>query len=55
MPGDDQKNVPLISAFKHYAQLDRSQAVLLARRFIPVIQAFDPAILEEIKGRRGPA
>jgi isopenicillin-N N-acyltransferase like protein len=46
-----QKNVHLyFRLFKHYAQLDRSQAISLARRFIPVVQAFDPAILEEIKG-----
>jgi isopenicillin-N N-acyltransferase-like protein len=46
-----QKNVHLyFRLFQHYAQLDRPQAVSLARRFIPVIQAFDPAILEEIRG-----
>ena len=46
-----QKNVHLyFRLFKHYAQLDRGQAISLARRFIPVIQAFDPAILEEIRG-----
>jgi len=46
-----QKNVHLyFRLFKHYAQLDRSQAISLAKRFIPVIQAFDPAILEEMKG-----
>ena len=46
-----RKNVHLyFRLFKHYAQLDRDQAISLVRRFIPVIQAFDPAILEEIRG-----
>jgi isopenicillin-N N-acyltransferase-like protein len=46
-----RKNVHLyFRLFKHYARLDRDQAITLARRFIPVIQAFDPAILEEIRG-----
>jgi isopenicillin-N N-acyltransferase-like protein len=46
-----RKNVHLyFRLFQHYAQMDRNQAISLAQRFIPVIQAFDPAILEEIKG-----
>lgn len=46
-----RRNIQLyFRVFQHYAQLDRSQAVKLARRFIPVIQAFDPEILEEIRG-----
>src|SRR5512137_2402164 len=46
-----QKNVQLyFRLFQHYAQLDRVPAISLAKRFIPVIQAFDPAILEEIRG-----
>lgn len=46
-----RKNVQLyFRVFQHYAQLDRNQAIMLAKRFIPVIQAFDPAIFEEIKG-----
>ena len=46
-----QKNVQLyFRLFQHYAQLDRAPAISLAKRFIPVIQAFDPAILEEIRG-----
>ena len=46
-----QKNVHLyFQLFKHYAALDRSQAISLARRFVPVVRDFDPAILEEIRG-----
>lgn len=46
-----RKNVQLyFRLFKHYGQLDRNQAIALAKRFIPVIQAFEPALLEEIKG-----
>ena len=46
-----QKNVHLyFRLFQHYAQMDRTQAISLARRYIPVVQAFDPAILEEIRG-----
>jgi isopenicillin-N N-acyltransferase-like protein len=46
-----QKNVHLyFRLFKHYAGLDRHQAISLAGRFIPAILAFDPAILEEMKG-----
>ncbi len=46
-----RKNVTLyLRLFSHYASLDRSQAVSLARRFVPVIRDFDPAILEEIRG-----
>ncbi len=46
-----QKNVHLyFHLFEHYAQLDRNQAISLAKRFVPVIQAFDPAILEEMRG-----
>jgi isopenicillin-N N-acyltransferase like protein len=45
------KNVHLyFSLFKHYAALDRPQAISLARRFLPIIRDFDPAILEEIRG-----
>ncbi len=45
------KNINLyFRLFHHYAGLDRNQAVSLARRFLPVIQSFDPAILEEMRG-----
>ncbi len=36
--------------FQHYANLDRNQAVRLAKLFLPVIQSFDGDLLEEIKG-----
>jgi isopenicillin-N N-acyltransferase like protein len=46
-----QENVHLyFQLFKHYAALDRSQAISLARRFVTVLLDFDPAILEEIRG-----
>ncbi len=46
-----RKNIRLyFQLFQHYANLDKSRAGRLARRFIPVIEAFDPALLEEIKG-----
>ena len=46
-----QKNVHLyFRLFQHYAQLDRSQAISLAKRFVPVIQSFDRAILDEMRG-----
>jgi isopenicillin-N N-acyltransferase-like protein len=46
-----QKNINLyFRLFNHYARLGRNQAVTLARRFIPVIKAFDPDLLEEIRG-----
>lgn len=45
------KNIRLyFRVFQHYAGLDHGQAVALARKFIPVIQAFDPHIFEEIRG-----
>ncbi len=45
------KNISLyFRLFQHYANLDRRQAVSLAQRFLPVIQSFDPALLEEMKG-----
>jgi len=46
-----RNNVQLyFRVFQHYANLDRSQALRLAKQFIPAIQTFEPAILEEIKG-----
>jgi isopenicillin-N N-acyltransferase-like protein len=46
-----RKNIQLyFRIFQHYANLDRNQALILAKRFIPVIEAFDPAIFEEIRG-----
>jgi len=46
-----RKNIELyFQLFHYYAKLDRQGAFLLARKFIPVIQAFDPLILEEIRG-----
>lgn len=36
--------------FKHYAALDRAQAISLAGRFLPVIRDFDAALLEEMRG-----
>jgi isopenicillin-N N-acyltransferase-like protein len=46
-----QKNIQLyFRVFQHYAQLDRSQAIKLAQRFIPAIQAFDSSLLEEMRG-----
>ncbi len=46
-----KKNVHLyFRLFNHYAQLDRDQAISLARRFVPVIEGFDSAILEEMRG-----
>ena len=45
------KNIDLyFRVFKHYANLDRSRAIRLARSFIPVIEAFDQDLLEEMKG-----
>ena len=44
-------NVGTYSAiFKHYADLTREQVLARARLFVPVIEKFDPALLEEIKG-----
>ncbi len=46
-----EKNIDLyFRVFKHYAELDRNQAISLANKFIPVIQAFDPDLLKEIRG-----
>ena len=46
-----QKNVELyFRVFQHYARLERNAALQLAKQFIPAIQAFDPTLLEEIKG-----
>lgn len=36
--------------FKHYANLNWEQVQKRARTFIPVIEAFDPEIMEEIRG-----
>ena len=45
------KNIALyFRVFKHYANLDRSRAVRLAKSFIPVIQSFDKDLLEEMMG-----
>jgi isopenicillin-N N-acyltransferase-like protein len=46
-----RKNVDLyFRLFEHYARLDRSRAISLAKRYLPVIQGFDPAIVEEMRG-----
>ncbi len=46
-----RKNIDLyFRLFHYYAKLDRQQACSLARKFIPVIQSFDPLLLEEIQG-----
>jgi len=45
------KNVDLyFRIFEHYAKLDRGRAIQLAKSFIPVIQAFDHDLLEEMHG-----
>ena len=45
------KNIDLyFRVFKHYANLDKSQAIQLAKLFVPVIQSFDGDLLEEMKG-----
>lgn len=46
-----RKNIDLyFKLFHYYANLDYNQARQLARRFIPIIQKFDPDLLEEIHG-----
>jgi isopenicillin-N N-acyltransferase like protein len=46
-----QKNIGLyFRLFQHYSNLNRDQVFKVARRFLPVLESFDPAILEEIKG-----
>lgn len=46
-----QKNIDLyFRLFKYYANLNYGQACQLARRFIPLIEKFDPDLLEEIQG-----
>ncbi len=46
-----QKNIRLyLGLFRHYAKMERDSVLKTARRFVPVIQSFDPAILEEIRG-----
>jgi isopenicillin-N N-acyltransferase like protein len=46
-----QKNIDLyFRIFKHYANLEKDQAVRLAGLFIPVIQTFDRDLLEEMVG-----
>ena len=46
-----RKNIDLyFRLFQHYANLDRNRAAHLAKKFIPVIEGFDPAILQEING-----
>jgi isopenicillin-N N-acyltransferase-like protein len=50
-PDRIHKNIDLyFRVFKHYANLDRSRAVRLAKSFIPVIQSFDNDLLEEMMG-----
>ena len=39
-----------LAIFKHYADLTREQVLARARLFVPVIEKFDPALSEEIKG-----
>ena len=36
--------------FKHYAELTREQVLARALLFVPVIEKFDPTLLEEITG-----
>jgi isopenicillin-N N-acyltransferase like protein len=46
-----RKNIDFyFRVFKHYANLERDQAVRLANLFIPVIQNFDGDLLEEMRG-----
>ncbi|MBP1713930.1 MAG: acyl-CoA--6-aminopenicillanic acid acyl-transferase, partial [Deltaproteobacteria bacterium] len=50
-PEKIHKNIDLyFRIFKHYANLDRNRAIRLAQSFIPVIQAFENDLLEEMKG-----
>ena len=45
------KNIDLyFSLFRHYANLDRNQAIRLAKLFVPIIQSFDGDLIEEMKG-----
>jgi isopenicillin-N N-acyltransferase like protein len=46
-----QKNINLyFRLFQHYANLNRDEVFKVVRRFIPVMETFDPEILEEVKG-----
>lgn len=46
-----RKNIALyFRLFRHYANLDRDRVLNVVKRFIPVLESFDPAILEEIRG-----
>ncbi|MGB9700563.1 MAG: C45 family autoproteolytic acyltransferase/hydrolase [Thermodesulfobacteriota bacterium] len=46
-----KKNIDLyFRLFKYYANLNYQQACQLAQSFIPVIQKFDPELIEEIEG-----
>ncbi len=46
-----RKNIDLyFRLFQYYANLNYQQSCQLAQRFIPIIQKFDPELLEEIEG-----